>query len=129
MKYFNYDNHDTAEGIELLQQARKIYPDQPWLLVTLFELNWKAGNKVQALENVIELLDKHKDTINRSLIAEIYFQMENMDDGFRWLEKSAEIKEPSLVLVANGRQAKHLNEEPRFREIFKKINHPMYVDK
>ena len=129
VKYVNYDNHDAAEGIKLLKQARKTYPDQPWLLVTLFELNWKAGNKEQALGYVIELLDKHKDMINRSLIAEIYFQMGKMDDGFRWLEKSAEIREPSLVLVANVRRNKNLNEEPRFREIFKKINHPMYVDK
>jgi len=128
VKYVLYDNHNAAEGIRLLHQARKIYPDQPWLLVTLFELSSKAGNKEQASEYVIELLDKYKDTINRSLIAEIYFQMGKMDDGFRWLEKSAEIREPSLVLLANGRQLKHLEKEPRFRKLFKKINHPLYVD-
>jgi len=128
VKYVLYDNHNAAEGIRLLHQARKIYPDQPWLLVTLFELSSKAGNKEQASEYVIELLDKYKDTINRSLIAEIYFQMGKMDDGFRWLEKSAEIREPSLVLLANGRQLKHLEKEPRFRKLFKKINHPLYLD-
>jgi len=129
LKYCFSDKENPSEGIELLQQAREIYPDQPSLLTSSIELHWKAGEKQRALEIFVELLDKHKDTINRSLIAQIYFQMGKTDDGFRWLEKSAEIKEPSLILFANWRQYRFLNEEPRFRKIFKKINHPMYVDK
>ncbi len=129
LKYYFSDNENTSEGIDLLKRAREIYPNQPSLLMSLFELNWKAGNKQQALECVIELLDKHKDTINRSFIAEIYFEMGKMEDGFRWLEKSVKIREPSLIRFASSRQLKSLKKAPRFREIFKKINHPMYVDK
>jgi len=129
LKYCFSDKENPSEGIELLQQAREIYPDQPSLLTSSIELHWKAGEKQRALEIFVELLDKHKVTINRSLIAQIYFHMGKTDDGFRWLEKSAEIKEPSLILFANWRQYRFLNEEPRFRKIFKKINHPMYVDK
>ena len=47
---------------------------------------------------------------------------------FRWLEKSAEIREPSLILFSNWRQYQSLKKEPRFRELYKKINHPIYVD-
>ena len=129
LKYCFSDKENPSEGIELLQQAREIYPDQPSLLTSSIELHWKAGEKQRALEIFVELLDKHKVTINRSLIAQIYFHMGKTDDGFRWLEKSAEIKEPSLILFANWRQYRFLNEEPRFRKIFKKINPPMYVDK
>ncbi|MEE2948452.1 MAG: TIR domain-containing protein, partial [Verrucomicrobiota bacterium] len=89
LKYFNFDSHDPGEGIKLFQRAREIYPNQPQMLLSLFELNWKIGNKQKALEYVVELLDKHKDTINRSLIAEIYFEMGKLEDGLRWLEKSA----------------------------------------
>ena len=129
VKYFFYDNEDTSEGIKLFQQAREIYPNQPMNLMGLFELNWKNGNKQLALEYVIELLDKYKDSINRSYIAEIYFQMSKTDDGMRWLEKSAEIREPSFLRFANNiRRFKQLKTDPRFREIFKKINHPLYVD-
>ena len=100
------------------------------MLLSLFELNWKIGNKQKALEYVVELLDKHKDTINRSLIAEIYFEMGKLEDGLRWLEKSAEIREPTLLRFANdGPRFKYLQKEPRFREIFKNINHPLYMDK
>ena len=127
LKYCLSDKENPSEGIELLQQARKIYPDQPSLLTSSIEVNWKAGEKQGALEIFVELLDKHKDTINRSLIAQVYFRMGKLDDGFRWLEKSAEIKEPSLILFSNWRQYHFLKKEPRFREIFKKINHPMYV--
>ena len=92
------------------------------------EVNWKAGEKHRALELFVELLDKHKDTINRSLIADVYFQMGKMDDGFRWLEKSAERREPTLIMYSNWRHNQNLKEAPRFRNVFKKINHPMYMD-
>ena len=129
LKYFNLDSHDPGEGIKLFQRAREIYPNQPQMLLSLFELNWKIGNKQKALEYVVELLDKHKDTINRSLIAEIYFEMGKLEDGLRWLEKSAEIREPTLLRFANdGPRFKFLQKEPRFRKIFKKINHPLYAD-
>jgi len=128
-KYFRYDNHDPAEGIKLYQQAREIYPNQPWIIMGLFELNWKTGNKQLALENVVELLDKHKDYISRSAIAEIYFEMGKTNDGLRWLEKSAKIKEPTFMHLANiGRRFRHLISNPRFRQMYKKINHPLYVD-
>jgi len=130
LKYFNFDSHDPGEGIKLFQRAREIYPNQPQMLLSLFELNWKIGNKQKALEYVVELLDKHKDTINRSLIAEIYFEMGKLEDGLRWLEKSVEIREPTLLRFANdGPRFKYLQKEPRFQEIFKKINHPLYMDK
>ncbi|MDP6306581.1 MAG: TIR domain-containing protein [Verrucomicrobiota bacterium] len=128
LKYCFSDNEHPSEGIKLLQRAREIYPNQPSLLISSIQINLKAGEKQQALEIFVELLDKHKDTINRSLIAQIYFHMGKMDDGFRWLEKSGEIKEPSLILFANSRHYQFLKKEPRFREIFKKINHPLYVD-
>jgi len=128
-KYFRYDNHDPAEGIKLYQQAREIYPNQPWIIMGLFELNWKTGNKQLALENVVELLDKHKDYISRSAIAEIYFEMGKTNDGLRWLEKSSKIKEPTFMHLANiGRRFRHLISNPRFRQMYKKINHPLYVD-
>jgi len=130
LKYFDFDSHDPGEGIKLFQRAREIYPNQPQIVLSLFELNWKIGNKQKALEYVVELLDIHKDTINRSFIAEIYFEMGKLEDGLRWLEKSAEIREPTLLRFANdGPRFKFLKKEPRFREIFKKINHPLYVDK
>ena len=128
LKYCFSDNEHPSEGIKLLQRAREIYPNQPSLLTSSIQVNWKAGEKQRALEIFVELLDKQKDTINRSFIAQIYFQMGKMDNGFRWLEKAAEIKEPSLVLFANSRHYQFLKKEPRFREIFKKINHPLYVD-
>jgi TolB-like protein len=128
LKYCFSDYGDPSEGIQLLKKAREIYPNQPSLLKSSIEVNWKAGEKQRALELFVDLLDKHKDTINRSLIADVYFRMGKMDDGFRWLEKSAEIREPSLILFSNWRKYQFLKKEPRFRELYKKINHPMYVD-
>ena len=128
LKYCFSDYGAPSEGIQLLKKAREIYPNQPSLLKSSIEVNWKAGEKQRALELFVDLLDKHKDTINRSLIADVYFRMGKMDDGFRWLEKSAEIREPSLILFSNWRQYQSLKKEPRFRELYKKINHPIYVD-
>ena len=129
IKYFFFDTKVASKGIKLFQQASEIYPNQPLNLVGLFELNWKSGNKQLALEYVIELFDKHKESINRSYIAEVYFQMGKTDDGFRWLEKSAKIREPSFLRFANDlRRFQALKTNTRFRDLFKKINHPMYLD-
>ena len=128
LKYSISNKGNPSEGIKLLKKAREIYPNQPSLLRSSIEVNWKAGEKHRALELFVELLDKHKDTINRSLIADVYFQMGKMDDGFRWLEKSAERREPTLIMYSNWRHNQNLKEAPRFRNVFKKINHPMYMD-
>ena len=53
--------------------------------------------------------------------------MNQSDDAYRWLQKAMEDRETLVPLTAVDPTFEKFQSEPRFRELFKKINHPMYV--
>ena len=119
-------NRETA--IERLTEALLVYPDQPTLRQTLFDVHWRNGNREAAKDRLIELLDKYHNSFRKNHIAQIYFLMGKTDDGYRWLEKSIELRESFLFQLPTDPNFEELRKQPRFRELFKKINHPLYVD-
>ena len=127
---FKYDKfHANAEtAIERLTEALQVYPNQPLLRQTLFEVHWKNGDREAAKDQLIELLDSYHDSFIKTRFAEIYFLMGRTDHAYRWLEKGFESRESTVPGYANDRKFLKLRKEPRFRELFKKINHPLYVD-
>ena len=54
--------------------------------------------------------------------------IEKTDDGYRWLEKSIQLRESFIFQLPVDPNFEELQKQPRFRELFKKINHPLYVD-
>jgi hypothetical protein len=54
--------------------------------------------------------------------------MGKTDDGYRWLEKSIQLRESFIFQLPTDPNFEELQKQPRFRELFKKINHPLYVD-
>ena len=51
-----------------------------------------------------------------------------MDLAYHWLEKAMNNQERTATEIAAGIEYKKWQKEPRFCEIYKKINHPMYLD-
>jgi len=119
-------NPETA--IERLTEALVVYPDQPTLRQTLFDVHWRNGNREKAKDRLIELLDKYHNSFRNNAIARIYFLMGKTDDGYRWLQKSIELRESFIFNLPTDPNFEELRKQPRFRELFKKINHPLYVD-
>ena len=119
-------NPETA--IERLTEALVVYPDQPTLRQTLFDVHWRNGNREKAKDRLIELLDKYHNSFRNNAIAKIYFLMGKTDDGYRWLQKSIELRESFIFNLPTDPNFEELRKQPRFRELFKKINHPLYVD-
>ena len=124
----NILNINPEEGIEKLLEARKIYPHQPNILAALIQINWKLGNREVAYKYFVELLDKFKDSVSRCTIAEIYFQMGETQDGLRWLKMSADIREPMFLKYSFSSLYNMPYSNSQFREIFKRINHPLYTN-
>ena len=62
--------------------------------------------------------------------AEMYAGLGRYDEAFRWLEKGVESRESSatFVLVA-FKFPDDFKEDPRFVELMKSMNNPLYVDK
>ena len=127
---FKYNKfHANAEtAIERLTEALQVYPNQPLLRQTLFEVHWRNGDREAAKDQLIELLDSYHDSFIKTRFAEIYFLMGKTDHAYRWLEKGFENRESTVPGYANDRKFLELRKEPRFRELFKKISHPLYVD-
>ena len=119
-------NHETA--IKRLTEALLVYPDQPTLRQTMFDVHWRNGNREAAKDRLIELLDKYHNSFRKNHVAQIYFLMGKTDDGYRWLEKSIQLRESFIFQLPTDPNFEELQKQPRFRELFKKINHPLYVD-
>ena len=127
-KYTRLDHGVPEDAIDEVLTAYKHYPNQPGFLQTLFNLYWKSNEREKAYECLVELLDKHHDTYQRTEFANIYFIMDRPEDAYRWLEKAIEQKESLVPHYATDPALRKYHSEPRFRELYKKINHPMFVE-
>jgi hypothetical protein len=94
----------------------------------LFELNWRSNNREKALRYFIELLDLHQDSIQSTVIAHLYFTMDEPENAYRWIQKAIDNRESLVTYTATDLLHQEYQSEPRFQELFKKINHPLYVD-
>jgi adenylate cyclase len=127
-KYAKIYETYTKEDIAHIKEAIRRYPDQPMNRKVLANVYMKQGNREAALEQVVLLFEGFHDTMNKAHFAESFFVMGMPEQGYRWLEKAIEAKEGWVPFYANTPSLKKYQQEPRFRELYKKINHPMYVD-
>jgi len=117
------------DSIKRFEEALAVYPNQPVLRHGLFDLYWKSGKEKEAMDQVIELLDRYHDSYEKARFAEIFFVMGKHENGYRWLEEAIEARESTVPRLPKARELKMMHSEPRFRELYKKINHPVYADK
>jgi len=127
-KYIRLEDSDVEAALTIVEEARKKYPDQPGYLQMLFELNWRSNNPEKALRYFIELLDLHQDSIQSTVIAHLYFIMDEPENAYRWIQKAIDNRESLVTYTATDLLHQEYQSEPRFQELFKKINHPLYVD-
>ena len=95
---------------------------------TLAEVYWKMGDREAAMEQMIELLDRYHDSFRKAHFADLYFVMGKPEQAYRWLEKAIEAKEGNILFYGVLPTLKKFRSEPRFRKLYKKINHPLYLD-
>ena len=129
IKHYRLKKGNIEKAISTAEKARKKYPKQPSYLRLLFNLNWINGNREKALLYFIEILDKHHDSYQKNEIAGFYFLLNQSDDAYRWLQKAMEDRETLVPLTGVDPSFKKFQSEPRFQEMYKKINHPVYLEK
>ncbi len=127
---YGYLLADTSEkAVNHLNEAIKVYPNQPLIRWSLFNVHWAAGNSELAKDQLIELHARFNDSLGKTRFAELYFTMGKEDIAYQWLEKGIEAKEGMILFACSMPSLKKYQSQPRFRELFRKINHPAYVDK
>ena len=129
VKYLRFEAGDLDAAILISQKGREQYPKQPGYLQLLFELNWKAGKREAALRHLVELLDVHKESIQRTEIARLYLTMDEPESAYRWIQSAMDNREPLVTYLGTDPMFKKYHSEPRFREFFQQINHPVFVKK
>ena len=83
------------------------------------------GRKDQDIINDAEDFD---GILNDCHFADIFFLLGKTEEGYRRLEKGIEARETWAATYGSLPSLKKFQQEPRFRELYKKIGHPLYVD-
>ena len=126
---YDWLHADTSQAsIVHLEKAIKVYPNQPLIRKALFKIHLVAGRREEAKDQLIELLDRFHDSCGSCNFAEMYFLMGKEERAYHWLQKAIDAKESFVPLAGVNPSLKKYHSQPRFRELFKTINHPMYVD-
>ena len=126
---YDWLHADTSQAsIVHLEKAITVYPNQPLIRKALFKIHWAAGRREEAKDQLIELLDRFHDSYGSCHFAEMYFLMGKKERAYHWLQKAIDAKESFVPLAGVNPSLKKYHSQPRFRELFKTINHPMYVD-
>ena len=128
LKYAKIYEVYSEDDIAHIREAIRLYPNQPMNRKVLSEVLLKQGNREAALEQLVSLLERYHDTMNKSHFADLFFVVGMQEEGFRWLEKAIDAKEGWVLFYANFPDLKQYRKNPRFREMFKKINHPLYTN-
>ena len=76
VKYSYLKNGTSRDALKEVLKAYEFYPNQPGFLLILFELYWESNDKEKALNCLVELLDKHHDTFQKTHFAGIYFRLD-----------------------------------------------------
>ena len=96
----------------------------------LFQLYLKSGNREAALEQFSEIVGEPKTTKEQcGNMAMMYFDLGKIDLANIWLEKAIKNRESGLWGVAVDKEYAEWQKDPKFIELMKSVNHPLYVDK
>ncbi len=128
-KYVQLDSEDINEGIGKFQAALKEYKNPISPRLGLFKLYLKKGNQEAALNEFAEVVGYPKVTTEKcGIVAQMYYLLAKKELAYHWLEKSIANYEVLSIEMAANSENEEWQKESRFREMYKKINHPLYLD-
>ena len=129
-KYVRLDTEDIDEGIGKFQEALKINKNPISPRLGLFKLYLKKGDQQAALNEFAEVVGYPKVTTEKcGIVAQMYYLLGKKDLAYHWLDKSMTNYEQISIDLAADTDFEKWQKESRFREMYKTMNHPMYVDK
>jgi serine/threonine protein kinase/tetratricopeptide (TPR) repeat protein len=115
------------EAIRVAQRGIELLGRIPYSLCWLASAYAAAGEKEKtlALIDEIELMSASR-YVSPYLTAMIYSNLGDTERAFERLEKAVEMRDGRLAWLAIDPQFDILHDNPRFREILRKTNNPLY---
>jgi len=128
-KYIKLNSGGIDEGIKIFRESLKVNSNPINPRMGLFKLYLKKGAREAAFDEFAEIVGYPKVTTeNCGAVAQLYYLLGKDELAYYWLEKSIANYEVLAIEMAAIKEFEDWQKEPRFREMYKKINHPMYVD-
>ena len=127
-KYAKLKQNNTGGDVTSLLELIKQFPNQPMHRKTLLEVYLKMGNREAALDQMVDLLESFDGILNDCHFADTFFLLGKNEEGYRRLEMGIEARETWAASYGSLPSLKKFQQEPRFRELYKKIGHPLYMD-
>ena len=128
-KYIKLNSGKIDEGIKIFRESLKVNSNPINPRMGLFKLYLKKGAREAAFDEFAEIVGYPKVTTeNCGAVAQLYYLLGKDELAYYWLEKSIANYEVLAIEMAAIKEFEDWQKEPRFREMYKKINHPMYVD-
>ena len=118
------DEHQT---LDRFQESLKVHPFTPSINQNLFEYYWRLGEREKAKDQLIFLLTRY-ETFSNTSFAQLLYSIGDKEEAFRYLSKAFELNETQVLGVAVDPRQLEFQSELKFREMFKKINHPLYIN-
>ena len=118
------EEHQTLDRFE---STLKVHPFTPSINQNLFEYYWRLGEREKAKDQLIFLLTRY-ETFSNTSFAQLLYSIGDKEEAFRYLSKAFELNETQVLGVAVDPRKLEFQSELKFREMFKKINHPMYIN-
>jgi tetratricopeptide (TPR) repeat protein len=101
------------EALEWFQKANR--PN--WIGITYARM----GKIVEAQQVLTKLLEKSEQEMSPYLIAALYFEMGDDEQGFQWLDRAYKYKDHYLVYLKIDSYFKRVRLDSRFTSLLKKI--------
>ena len=120
---------DEHESLDRFNAALEVYPNQLGINHCLFEVHWRLGESEKAKDQLIFLLSRHSDSFPKANFAKLFFLMGEKEEAIRWLTMAFKYNETQVLSIGVDPNFSEFQAEPQFRELYKRINHPLYVDK
>jgi tetratricopeptide (TPR) repeat protein len=114
------------DSIKEFQKAATVSGESPTALAMLGYAYASSGQKRRALEIIAKFnrLSKRRNVLP-SNVAMIHFGLDETDEGFKWLEKSYQAHDPSLVLIKLLPSFDNLRQDPRFTDLIRRMSLPL----
>ncbi len=115
------------EAIKSAETAVAMQDGKSWSRFFLGMVYIDAGRKAEALELIDTMLKNERSVyVPKIALAMLYFRMDEIDEGFEWLEQSYESREYWLPSFLNNprNHDETLRADPRFQEMVDRMNFP-----
>ena len=84
-----------------------------------------SGNKVEAQKVLVELKDlSQRRYVSPYGIAMIYVGLGDKEQAFQWLERANDERNTELTLLKVDPRLNPLRDDPRFKDLLKRMNMP-----